>query len=381
MKLIHVGDLHLGKRIYEYSMIENQEHVLRQIIELAAQETPDGVLLAGDIYDKSIPSVEATQLFDWFLTELAAYTSIFIISGNHDSPERLRFGSHLLRQQNVFIAGSFEGKLQCETLCDQWGEVRLYLLPYIKPAVVRSYFEEEVVEDCQQAVKLILEGAELDPSQRNVIIAHQFVTGRGIEAERSDSEQMMIGGAENIDVSLFSDFDYVALGHLHGPQRLGRDTVRYGGSILKYSFSEINHKKSVTIVELKEKGNIEIRQVRLYPKYDLRQIKGPIEELLKPEIVALGNPQDYFHVILTDEEPLADPLQRLRTVYPNVMTLSIENSRTKAAASGTLSADALERKSTEQLYREFFRRQNGVEMTEAQCKIMDELIRKAEEKR
>ncbi len=378
MKLLHIGDLHIGKRVFECSMLEEQKEVLRQIIAIIKKEKPFVVLLAGDVYDKGVPSAEAVELFDEFLTELSKTSSnVLLISGNHDSPERLHFGSRIFREQGIFIAGTFEGQLQKATLEDELGTVNFYLLPYIKPSAVRPYFLDKEIKNYEDAVRSILEAEEIIESERNVILAHQFVTASGKVPERCESEILSVGGVDQIDAGLFSKFDYVALGHLHGAQKIGRETVRYAGSVLKYSFSEINHKKSVTMIELGKKGEVEIQLIALPFQRDFREIKGPLEELIKPEIVSCGNAEDYLSVILTDEEPIADPLGKLRSRYPNVMRLTFENRKNSGwKPEWSESPENLTKKEPMTLFEDFFFLQNGSKMTEQQRMLMKDLFRK-----
>lgn len=379
MKFIHVGDLHIGKRIYEFSMLEDQQHMLKQILQLAEQEKPDAVLLAGDIYDKSVPSAEAVQLFDWFLTSLAAFDlSVFVIAGNHDSPERLQFGSQIFQNRRVYITGVFQGKLEHRTLTDSWGDVDIHCLPYVKPAAVRRFYPDGDIAGYQEAIEQIMSTAEVDRSLRNILICHQFVTAQGIETQQCESELIAVGGVECVDVSLFDDFDYVALGHLHSPQKIGRETARYGGSILKYSFSEAQQVKSVVLGEIREKGDVTLRQVPLKPLRDMRQIRGPLDQLTKPEVVSQANALDYLQVTLTDREPVGDPMGRIRAVYPNVMNLAFDRGTGEQAAESSLLGSE-HPKSTMELFEEFFLMQNGAEMNEEQKALMTEIIREEEE--
>lgn len=281
MKLLHLSDLHIGKRVNGFSMLPDQEYILKQVVSIAEREQPEAVLIAGDVYDKPQPPAEAVLLLDEFLTRLTALVpSVFLISGNHDSPERLDFGSRILREKGLYIAGVFDGKLSHETLKDKHGTVNIYLLPFVKPAMVSPY-AGRTMESYDEAVREAIAASSVDEAQRNVLVAHQFVTAGGVQPERSESEAISIGGVDNVDASAFDSFDYVALGHLHGPQRIGRDTVRYAGSPLKYSFSEARQKKSLTIVELGGKGNVLMKQVRLNPLRDMRRIRGPIDELIQ----------------------------------------------------------------------------------------------------
>ena len=276
MKLFHLSDLHLGKRVNGFSMIEDQKYILNQILKYIEEEQPDGMLIAGDVYDKSVPSIEAVDLLDHFLTKLMEmHVATFIISGNHDSPERLGFAAKLIRPTNIRISQAYDGTVKPEKLWDDYGTLNIYMLPFIKPLHVRMAYPESDITTYTEAVKEAISHMKIDPEQRNLLIAHQFVTG----AMRTDSEEISLGGSDNVDVRVFDPFDYVALGHIHRAQRLTKDTVRYSGTPLKYSFSECRDKKSVTVIEMKEKGNIQIRFLPLIPLHDMREIKGSYEEL------------------------------------------------------------------------------------------------------
>lgn len=373
MKLLHTSDLHIGKRVNEFSMIEDQEHILQQILALVDQHQPDGVIIAGDIYDKSVPSEEGVNLFDYFLTSLhSKAVAVFIVSGNHDSAERINYGGRIMEKNNIHIAGTFRGKLEKITMSDEYGEIHIYLLPFVKPAHVSRYFPE--VETYQQAVEAILEDAGINPAERNVLVAHQFITSGEKQPERCDSENISIGGLDNIDASAFDAFDYVALGHLHGAQGIGRDTVRYAGSPLKYSFSEANHVKGVTLVEMGAKGCVTHTKLPLTPLRDLRQIKGPIAALTDVSVYSQANTLDYIHATLTDEEEVYDAIGRLRSVYPNIMRLDFENSKSAWNENLKLAANEVERKSPLELFEEFYINQNNVPMNEKQRNIMIKLF-------
>lgn len=373
MRLLHCSDLHLGKRVHECSMTEEQRHILKQIASIAVAQQVDGIIIAGDLYDKLVPSIEAVGLLDEFLTSLwEQHLPVYLISGNHDSPERLSFGTQLLEQNDVYLAGVFTGKAQHLSLQDAYGALELYLLPFIKPAVVRSFYPEESIETYEDAVRVALSHSHIDPQKRNVLVAHQFVTNNGREPERSDSETLSVGALDQVDVSLFDGFDYVALGHIHGPQKIGRETVRYCGSPLKYSFSEWRHKKSVTIVELKEKGIVLLEQIPLQPIHDLREIRGTLSSLLQPEVVAQGDPQDYLRVILTDEIPPYDPLGQLRQVYPNLLRLDFERNEAAAMESITAAQD-VEEKTIMELFSDFYEMANDRSMNEAERAVMEQI--------
>lgn len=372
MKLIHLSDLHIGKKVNEISMLDEQKYIFTKIINIIDDENPDGVLIAGDVFDKSTPSAEALMLFDDFLFSLKKRgVKAFIISGNHDSPERISFGGRIMEDSRIFLSPVFSGTVQPLTLSDEFGEANVYLLPFIKPAHVRSFFPEEEISSYNDAVRIVVESMKPDTSRRNILVTHQFVTG----ALRSDSEDISVGGSDNIDAAVFADFDYVALGHIHGPQNIGRETVRYCGTPLKYSFSEISHEKSVTVVELKEKGNITVRTVPLIPEHDMREIKGSYMQITAKEFYEEMITDDYLHIILTDEEDIPDAIGRLRAIYPNVMKLDYDNLRTRSNSviSGT---DNAENKTPFELFSEFYEKQNNQAMSDEQAVFISELIEK-----
>lgn len=362
MKLIHLSDLHLGKRVNEFSMLEDQQYILTEILQIIDREKPDGVMIAGDVYDKSVPSAEAVALLDDFLVRMAKRDlQVFLISGNHDSPERMAFGGRLMAQSGVHLAPVYDGKVSPITLTDEYGPVNLYLLPFLKPAHVRRCFPEREILTYTDALAAAIEAMGVDPAQRNVLVTHQFVTG----AARCDSEEISVGGTENVDVSVFGPFDYVALGHIHGPQQVGRETVRYCGTPLKYSFSEAKHQKSVTVVELGEKGAVSVRTVPLTPMRDLAELRGTYEELtFRGFYDGTSYPRDYVHITLTDEEDIPDAVSKLRIIYPNLMKLDYDNKRTRAGI--ILEGAEDQQRSPLELLEEFYEKQNGQPMGEEQ---------------
>ena len=362
MKLIHLSDLHLGKRVNEFSMLEDQQYILTEILQIIDREKPDGVMTAGDVYDKSVPSAEAVALLDDFLVRLAKRDlQVFLISGNHDSPERMAFGGRLMAQSGVHLAPVYDGKVSPSTLTDEYGPVNLYLLPFLKPAHVRRCFPEREILTYTDALAAAIEAMGVDPAQRNVLVTHQFVTG----AARCDSEEISVGGTDNVDVSVFEPFDYVALGHIHGPQQVGRETVRYCGTPLKYSFSEAKHQKSVTVVELGEKGAVSVRTVPLAPMRDLAELRGTYEELtFRGFYQGTSYPRDYVHITLTDEEDIPDAVSKLRIIYPNLMKLDYDNKRTRAGIVLERAED--QQRSPLELLEEFYEKQNGQPMGEEQ---------------
>ena len=362
MKLIHLSDLHLGKRVNEFSMLEDQQYILTEILQIIDQEKPDGVMIAGDVYDKSVPSAEAVALLDDFLVRLAKRDlQVFLISGNHDSPERMAFGGRLMAQSGVHLAPVYDGKVNPITLTDEYGPVNLYLLPFLKPAHVRRCFPEREILTYTDALAAAIEAMGVDTAQRNVLVTHQFVTG----AARCDSEEISVGGTDNVDVSVFEPFDYVALGHIHGPQQVGRETVRYCGTPLKYSFSEAKHQKSVTVVELGEKGAVSVRTVPLTPMRDLAELRGTYEELtFRGFYDGTSYPRDYVHITLTYEEDIPEAVSKLRIIYHNLMKLDYDNKRTRAGI--VLEGAEDQQRSPLELLEEFYEKQNGQPMGEEQ---------------
>lgn len=363
MKCIHLSDLHLGKRVNEFSMMEDQAYILAEILNIIDAETPDAVLLAGDIYDKSVPPTEAVQLFDDFLCELAArHLQVFVISGNHDSPERIAFGGRLMDRSGIHLSPVYDGKVVPVALTDTHGSVNFYMLPFVKPAHIRRFFPEEEIGSYTDALAVAVRAMGVDTRQRNVLVTHQFVTG----ASRSDSEEVSVGGTDNVDAAVFEPFDYVALGHIHNPQDIGSPRVRYCGTPLKYSFSEAKHEKSVTVVELGEKGSLNVRAVPLKPRRDLCEIRGTYAELtLQSFYGGTALPSDYLHVTLTDEEDVPDAVAKLRVIYPYLMKLDYDNRRTRAGVQISGCADAA-RKSPLELFAAFYELQNNQPMSDEQ---------------
>lgn len=372
---MHLADLHLGKRVNGFSMMEDQEYILNRILEIMEEEQPDGLLIAGDVYDKTIPPAEAVRLMDDFLTAVAAkHVPVFLISGNHDSAERVAFGHQLMQGSGIWISPVYDGTIRHHTLEDRWGEVNIYLIPFLRPSVVRSFFPDVEIEDYTDALRTIIEDLRVDTSRRNVVLAHQFVTAAGALPETCDSEQLSVGGLDRVDGSVFSPFDYTALGHLHGPQRVGSETIRYAGSPLKYSFSELHQKKSVTVAELRAKGETEIRQIPLQPRREMTELRGTFEEILE-EARKKGEPQtDYYHMILTDETDVVDALSRLREYYPNIMLLDYDNRRTRSQKE-VEQLDRVEERTPGELFAALYEQQNGQEMDSDRKEYLDGLIR------
>ena len=371
MKFLHLADLHLGKRVNGFSMLEDQAHILRQILAILDDEQPDGVLIAGDVYDKSVPSVEAVGLLDGFLTELRARgVPVLLISGNHDSPERLAFGGRVMDSCGIHISPVYDGALAPVTLQDAFGPVHVWLLPFVKPAHVRRWFPDADIESYTDAVAEAVAHMDIDTAARNVLVTHQFVTG----GTRSGSEELSVGGTDNVDSGVFAPFDYVALGHLHGAQHIGRETIRYAGSPLKYSFSEARQHKSVTVVTLGEKGDVQVRTVALPPLRELREIRGSYDALPARSFYEHTTYRsDYLHLILTDEQDVFDAMSRLRTIYPYLMTLDYDNARTRAAGGMSVPAET-ERRTPLELFETLYQRQNHQPMSEVQREYIAQLM-------
>lgn len=414
MKFIHLADLHIGKRVNAFPMLEDQRYILKQILTILREEQPDGgVILAGDIYDKAIPSAEAVELFDEFLTQLAALRlRVFIIAGNHDSPERIAFGNRLMDRSGIYLSPVYDGHVKRITCPDSAASVTLsaanavdlnagthsvesastsaaastcppvdvYLLPFLKPANVRRFYPEETIESYTDAMRVAIAHMDIDPTHRNLLVTHQFVTG----ASRSDSEDISVGGTDNVDASVFAPFDYVALGHLHGPQQMGEEggpLIRYAGTPLKYSFSEARHHKSVTVVEIGEKKadgvvDVCISTRELRPLHDMREIRGSYEELTLRANYEGTATDDYIHATLTDEIEIPDAARHLQVIYPNLMKLDYDNARTRGQGSERLELEQLEEKSPLDLFSELFEKQNHKEMTEEQARYVQAQMEK-----
>jgi len=377
MKILHLADLHLGKILQEQSLLEDQEYMLNEIIDIIKEEKIETVLISGDVYDRSVPPADAVNLLDDFLRKLIKELKIkvFIISGNHDSKDRLSFGSKIFEDEGLYIESRYNGKLRKVTLDDEYGKLNIYMLPFIKPIEVRQFFEEDIENNYNTAINKIISRETIDTKERNIIMVHQFVTAGTNEPERMDSEMLSLGGIENVDVSNFDNFDYVAIGHVHGPQRIGRDTARYAGTMLKYSFSEIRNNKSVPIIDMKEKNNIDIKLIPLKPLRDMREIKGPIEELLKKENYEKGNTNDYIKSVITNEEPVFDAIGQIRRIYPNTLKLEIRNSKTmNGIQEQDLNLERLKKKSELELFADFYESQNNVPLDENQKEIISKVI-------
>lgn len=375
MKLIHLSDLHLGKRVGEVSMLEDQAYILDRVLDIVDGAGPDALLIAGDVYDKSVPSAEAVTLFDDFLCRLARRKlPVLVISGNHDSPERLAFGSRLMEGAGVHLSPVYDGNVKPITLTDEHGPVDFWLLPFLKPAHLRRFYPEETIDSYTDAVGAAIAHMNIDPSRRNVLLCHQFVTG----AATCESEELIVGGTDNVDAAVFAGFDYVALGHLHGPQNVGSSRIRYCGTPLKYSFSEASQYKSVTVAELGEKGDLTLHTVPLTPRHDMRVIQGTFAQLTAENSDAAGEREDYLHIILTDEEDVPEALGRLRLVYPNILKLSYDNTRTRTSQSVDR-AQRVAQKSPLELFEELYETQNNQPMSQEQRDFAQRLIEQLRE--
>lgn len=372
MKIMHLSDLHIGKKVNEYSMLQDQIYILKEILRIIDNEKVETVIIAGDVYDRSLPPNEALELFDEFLYQLSSRNvNVFVISGNHDSPERISYGGRMMTENKIFLSPVYDGNVKPITLNDDYGEVNFYLLPFVRPADIRRYFPDENIENYTDAVKVAIDNMNVDFNERNILVTHQFVTG----AELSESEDIIVGGTDNVSGEVFDGFDYVALGHIHREQTVGKDNIRYCGTPLKYSFSEAKHIKSVTILDFNDKGNIEYSKIPLTPFRDMREIRGTYYELTLKSSYESTNTEDYLHITLTDEEDIPDAIGKLRSIYPNIMKLDYDNLRTRG--SGTVDAiENIESKSPFELFAELFKQQNNQDMSEEQEEIMRNLIDK-----
>lgn len=377
MKFLHLADLHLGKILQEQSLIEDQEYMLNQIIEIIEKENIDAVLISGDVYDRSVPPAEAVNLLDCFLKTLIKEIKIkvFMIAGNHDSKDRLAFGSKIFEDEGLYIESKYNGDLRKVELQDEYGKLYIYMLPFVKPIEVKQFFEDDLENNYNTAINKIISEEKINVKERNIILVHQFVTAGMVEPERTESEVLSLGGIENVDVSNFNDFDYVAIGHVHRPQKIGRETARYAGTMLKYSFSEINHNKTIPIIELKDKGDININLVQLNPLRDMREIKGPIEELIKQENYECGNTNDYIKAVITNEEPVYDAIGQIRRIYPNTLKLEIRNSKTISnVEEQNINLENVKKKTELELFADFYKAQNNADLDEKRTEIIKNII-------
>lgn len=378
MKFLHLGDLHLGKSLNEFDLEADQEFILNQIVEIVKKEEIDGVLIAGDVYDRAIPSESATNLLDTFLSNLKNIgIDVFMISGNHDSDDRLNYGSKIFADNNIYISSVFNGSLYKQTVTDEYGDVNVYLLPFVKASQVRHFYPDETIESYEDAVRVIIKNANIDTKKRNVIVAHQFVIGKESDPELGGSESpavASVGLVEKISFSCFDDFDYAALGHIHSAQKIGRETVRYSGSPLKYSLSEVNHKKSVPVIELSDKGDVKVTLVELKPLRDLRHLKGKLKDIANSKNVE--DPNDFIYVTLTDEEVVSDAITIIQQFYKNTLKVNYENSHTLESDNDDF-ISVTENKSYEELVREFYSMMFGRDITDEEMEVMMDAGREA----
>ena len=371
MRFLHLADLHLGKQMNDLYLLADQEYILDQIVSIAEGERADAVLIAGDVYQRSTPQADAVALFDRFVSRLAgAGKKVFIISGNHDSAPRISYFSSLIRGAGVYVTEAFDGRVQQVRLEDEYGEIRVWMLPFLRPGEVKRRLPEEKIVTSQDAVEAALRQTPVDTRKRNLLMAHQFITG----CETSDSEDRTVGGLDSIDAGVFQDFDYVALGHIHKPQRVGRETLRYAGSPLKYSFSEAEHVKSVTVVDMGPKGEIGIHTVPLYPLHDVRQMEGRMDELME-----LPYSEDYLWITVHDELVPPDARVTLSVNFPNMMKFSVVNSRTKYDVD-VAAVQRMENKTVQELFDDFYRLQNNDQAPDDLRKsIIEKALRELEE--
>jgi exonuclease SbcD len=376
VKFLHLSDLHIGKSVNGFSMLGEQKHAFAQILEYVKTENPSVVVVAGDVYDRAVPGVDAVQVFDDFLTSLAGEeVVVLLISGNHDSPERLNYASRLLTDKRLFLYGAFDGRVRKLTLADEHGGLNFWLLPFIKPSSVRGFFGDQKIETYGDAVAAALDSAGIDYAERNILVSHQFYVKAGISPIRSESELNPVGGLDAVDAGSIENFDYAALGHLHGAQTVGAENLRYAGSPIKYSLSEWRHEKSVALVELGKKGALTVRALPLFPLHDMREIKGELAVLTSDEVSSLADREDYLRVILTDEEEIIDPMGKLRSVYPNIMSIDFEYAHTRVDTGAIFTdTETIERLSPFDLFSEFCLNTQGSTMSEEQSEIVRELL-------
>ena len=380
MKIIHTADWHIGQTFFGYDRFQEHQYFLDWLTDQITTQQIDVLLISGDIFDVANPSAQAQRQFYRFLrrvTEQNPGLQIILIAGNHDSKERLGFGNKIFEEEGLYISSKYDGKIKKVELEDEYGKLNIYMLPFVKPVEVKQYFDDEQF-GYDEMIHKIIEKEEINTNERNIILTHQFVTARGEEVERTDSEVLSLGGTDNVDVSNYDKFDYVAIGHVHRPQRIGRDTARYAGTMLKYSFSEVKHKKTMPILEFKEKGNIDIKLEELVPLRDMREIKDTIEELLKKENYEGTNTDDYIRAIITNEEPLYDAIGQIRSIYPNVLKLEIQNSKTTLEIQQE-NLKEVKNKSEIELFNEFYKFQNNVELNDEQKEYIEKIIKEVKE--
>ena len=373
MKIFHLADLHIGKIVNGFSMLKQQQYILEKVIYLVKTHKPKVLIIAGDIYDKHNPSNSAAILFSNFIEELSQFDlDILIVSGNHDSGQKLQFASGILSRQRIFISGSFDGKIDEVSLKDNFGTINFYLMPFVRPSDVRVYFPD--VSSYHNALETVLNNSDIDYNKRNVFIGHQFFGGGISNVERSDSELISVGGIDNVGYNLLEKFDYAALGHLHKPQKLVFDYIRYSGSPLKYSESEVSHQKSIVMLDIMEKNNVKIELLELKPEIEMRKIEGYINDILN-DSYDLDKTNDYVHITLLDEGEVINAINKIRNKYPNVMTLKFKNIRSQNHNDINVRDDISETNPID-LFNDFFKLQNNREMNESQRKTVERLIGK-----
>ena len=383
MKFFHLSDLHIGKQLHRYNLKEDQQVILKEVITYAKELRPDAIVIAGDIYDKSVPSAEAVNVFDEFLTDLSEITPeipILIISGNHDSPDRLKYASEILKRHHIYLAGNVperpEEHIEKVTLHDAYGEVNFYLLPFMKPAYVKTIFVDGTPETYSDAVKEIIKREKIDyKDKRNVLVSHQFYVGEKAESpETCDSEVFSVGGIDNVDIGSVKEFDYVALGHLHGAQCIGKPEIRYCGTLLKYSVSESTQNKSLTVVTLKAKGEKpEIENYPLHPLRDVRKKKGTLDEIIKE--AQETEKDDYISITLTDEIDPYKPKEQLERIFSHILEIRVDNQRTRTKLKEM--DEELVMKDPFTSFAEFYKEMQGREMNGEEETIMKEIFDKA----
>lgn len=383
MKFFHLSDLHIGKQLHRYNLKEDQQVILKEVITYAKELRPDAIVIAGDIYDKSVPSAEAVNVFDEFLTDLSEITPeipILIISGNHDSPDRLKYASEILKRHHIYLAGNVperpEEHIEKVTLHDAYGEVNFYLLPFMKPAYVKNIFVDGTPETYSDAVKEIIKREKIDyKDKRNVLVSHQFYVGEKAESpETCDSEVFSVGGIDNVDIGSVKEFDYVALGHLHGAQCIGKPEIRYCGTLLKYSVSESTQNKSLTVVTLKAKGEKpEIENYPLHPLRDVRKKKGTLDEIIKE--AQETEKDDYISITLTDEIDPYKPKEQLERIFSHILEIRVDNQRTRTKLKEM--DEELVMKDPFTSFAEFYKEMQGREMNGEEETIIKEIFDKA----
>jgi len=368
MRFLHISDLHIGKRLNETSMLDDQKAILDEILVLS--DKAQAVLIAGDIYDKGVPQADAVEVFDRFLTALRKKNKkVFMISGNHDTPERIAFASDILDNDGIYISPAFDGNVKKTTVSDEYGKINIYLLPFVKPPVVRRFFPQSKAETYNDAIKTVIENIDIDESERNILVCHQFVTG----ATRSDSEEINVGGLDNVDAEIFSKFDYVALGHIHRSQYVGYEKIRYCGTPLKYSFSEANDQKSVLMIMLNEKGTLKSEKLMLHPIHDMREIKGTYDKLMSKSSYTDSDRNDYLHITLTDNYEQPNAFYYLREVYPNIIRFDIEQKDGKASEYNA-TINEYKDKTALEIFGDFFKQQNGKELNTEQSEFIADIL-------